>query len=97
MRSSCRKNSDEYQVSLLDNRFAKRAIRFFVPAFPVGASSSPMRRRCRRQGGMVTLCLNDKNVGEGRIDKAVPVVCFFADEAFDAGMDSGQPVSADYQ
>jgi arylsulfatase A-like enzyme len=48
------------------------------------------------KGGMVTLYLNDKKVGEGRIDKTVPVR-FSADEAFDTGMDSGQPVSADYQ
>ena len=45
-------------------------------------------------GGMGTLYINDKKVGEGRIDKTVPFV-FAADETFDVGGDLGTPVTDD--
>jgi len=48
------------------------------------------------KGGLVTLYLNDKKVGEGRVEKTNPAR-FTADETFDTGMDSGSPVSEDYQ
>jgi arylsulfatase A-like enzyme len=47
------------------------------------------------KGGTVTLFVNDKKVGEGRIDKTVPGR-FSADETFDIGKDTGSPVSMDY-
>ena len=48
------------------------------------------------KGGTVSLYINDKKVGEGRVDKTV-LGRFSADETFDVGMDYGSPVSADYQ
>ncbi len=47
------------------------------------------------KGGTVTMFVNDKKVGKGRVDKTVPAR-FSADETFDVGMDTGSPVSADY-
>ncbi len=47
------------------------------------------------KGGLATLFVNDKNVGEGRIDKSVP--SRFGAEPFDVGMDNGSPVSENYQ
>jgi arylsulfatase A-like enzyme len=47
------------------------------------------------QGGTATLFVNDKQVGEGRIDKTVP--SRFGAETFDVGMDNGSPVSENYQ
>jgi arylsulfatase len=40
--------------------------------------------------------LNDKKVGEGRVDKTV-VGRFSADETFDTGFDSASPVSDEYK
>jgi len=48
------------------------------------------------KGGYVTLYLNDKKVGEGRVDKTVPAR-FSADESFDTGFDSASPVSDEYK
>jgi hypothetical protein len=48
------------------------------------------------KGGKVDLYVNDKKVAEGRVDKTVPVR-YSADETFDIGMDTGSPVSPDYQ
>ena len=48
------------------------------------------------KGGTGTLSVNDKQVGEGRIDKTVPVV-FSTDDTFDVGADWGTPVSPTYQ
>jgi arylsulfatase len=47
------------------------------------------------KGGLVTLFINDKKVGEGRVEKTV-LGRFSADETFDIGMDTGSPVSDDY-
>jgi len=47
------------------------------------------------KGGTATLFINDKKVGEGRIDKSVP--SRFGPESFDVGMDNGSPVSEDYR
>jgi arylsulfatase A-like enzyme len=49
------------------------------------------------KGGLVTLYLNDKKVGEGRVDKTEVAGRFSADETFDTGFDSSSPVSADYK
>lgn len=45
-------------------------------------------------GGIGTLYINDKKVGEGRIDKTVPFI-FAVDETFDVGGDLGTPVTDD--
>ena len=47
------------------------------------------------EGGLVTLYLNGKKIGEGRVDKTEPAGRFSADETFDTGFDSASPVSAD--
>jgi len=47
------------------------------------------------KGGTASLFVNDKKVGEGRVEKTVPGR-FSADETFDIGRDTGSPVSADY-
>ncbi len=48
------------------------------------------------RGGVVTLYVNDKKVGEGRIEKTI-FARFSADGTFDIGMDTGSPVSNDYK
>jgi arylsulfatase len=48
------------------------------------------------KGGTVTMFVNDKKVGEGRVDKTI-YVRFSADETFDTGLDTGSPVSNLYQ
>jgi hypothetical protein len=47
------------------------------------------------KGGTVTLFVNDKKVGEGRVDKTV-LARFSPDETFDIGKDAATPVSEDY-
>ena len=47
------------------------------------------------KGGTATLFVNDKKVGEGRIEKTT-WGRFSADETFDIGEDTGSPVSAAY-
>ena len=47
------------------------------------------------KGGNVALFVNDKKVGEGRVDKTV-LGRYSADETFDIGMDTGSPVSDAY-
>ncbi len=44
------------------------------------------------KGGTVTMFVNDKKVGEGRVDKTI-LGRFSADETFDTGLDTGSPVS----
>ncbi|AKB24809.1 Arylsulfatase [Methanosarcina sp. MTP4] len=46
-------------------------------------------------GGTGTIYVNDKKVGEGRIEKTVPFV-FSADETMDIGSDLALPVTDDY-
>lgn len=48
------------------------------------------------KGGFVTLYLNDKKVGEGRVDKT-EYGRFSADETFATGLDPASRVSEDYQ
>jgi arylsulfatase A-like enzyme len=47
------------------------------------------------KGGMAALFINEKKVGEGRIDKTCP--SRFGAESFDVGMDNGSPVSEAYE
>jgi arylsulfatase A-like enzyme len=47
------------------------------------------------KGGTATLFINDKKVGEGRIEKTCP--SRFGAESFDVGMDNGSPVSDAYE
>jgi arylsulfatase A-like enzyme len=47
------------------------------------------------KGETVNLFVNDKKVGEGRIEKSVPGR--FGNETFDVGMDNGSPVSEAYE
>jgi hypothetical protein len=46
-------------------------------------------------GGMGTLYINDRKVGEGRVEKTVPFI-FSADETMDVGGDLALPVTDDY-
>ncbi|MGB7160623.1 MAG: sulfatase-like hydrolase/transferase [Tepidisphaeraceae bacterium] len=48
------------------------------------------------KGGVGTLSINGKEVGEGRIEKTVPTM-FSTDDTFDVGEDWGTPVSPDYK
>jgi hypothetical protein len=48
------------------------------------------------KGGAATRFINDKKVGEGRIEKTI-LGRYSADETFDIGMDTGSPVSDDYK
>jgi len=48
------------------------------------------------KGGVASLFVNDRKVGEGRIEQTVPGR-FSADETFDVGRDTGSPVSAQYE
>ncbi len=48
------------------------------------------------KGGTGTLSVNGKKVGEGRIEKTVPVQ-FSTDDTFDVGEDWGTPVSPTYE
>jgi hypothetical protein len=47
------------------------------------------------KGGTLSLFINDRKVGEGRIDKTCP--SRFGAESFDVGMDNGSPVSEAYE
>jgi arylsulfatase A-like enzyme len=47
------------------------------------------------KGGTTTLFINDKKVGEGRIEKTC--LSRFGAESFDVGMDNGSPVSEAYE
>jgi arylsulfatase A-like enzyme len=47
------------------------------------------------KGGTLSLFINDKEVGEGRIEKTCP--SRFGAESFDVGMDNGSPVSEAYE
>jgi len=47
------------------------------------------------KGEGISLYINDKKVGDGRIDKSVP--SRFGAENFDVGMDTGSPVSDTYE
>jgi arylsulfatase len=48
------------------------------------------------KGGVVTLFIDDKKAAEGRVEKTI-LARYSADETFDIGMDTGSPVSCDYQ
>jgi arylsulfatase A-like enzyme len=46
-------------------------------------------------GGTMTLYIDGKSVGQGRIEQTEPAI-FSADETFDIGRETGSPVSPDY-
>jgi arylsulfatase len=48
------------------------------------------------KGGTVSLFINDKKVGEGRVEATGWIGKYSADETFDIGADTGSPVSDDY-
>ena len=47
------------------------------------------------KGGAVTLYVDGKSVGQGRVERTVPMA-FSADETCDVGKEAGSPVSPDY-
>ena len=47
------------------------------------------------KGGTVTLFVDGKQVGEGKVEATAPMV-FSADDGLDVGCDTGAPVSPDY-
>jgi len=47
------------------------------------------------KGGDVTLYVDGKSVGNGRVEKTIPMA-YSADEACDVGSDTGSPASPDY-
>ena len=47
------------------------------------------------KGGAITLYVDGKSVGEGRIEQSVPMA-YSADETGDVGKEGGSPVSPDY-
>jgi hypothetical protein len=47
------------------------------------------------RGGLVTLTVDGQVVGEGRLERTVPLV-FSLDETCNVGRDNGSPVSDDY-
>jgi arylsulfatase len=47
------------------------------------------------KGGAITLYVDGKSVGQGRIERSVPMA-YSADETCDVGMEGGSPVSPDY-
>ena len=69
-------------------------------SLPRGASTIRFDFACggggMGKGGMGTLSINGRKVGEGRIEKTVPVV-FSMDDTFDVGEDRGTPISPTYQ
>ena len=54
------------------------------------------RRRLSARAARSTMFVNDKKVGEGRVEKTI-FARFSADETFDTGLDTGSPVSTDYK
>jgi len=49
------------------------------------------------KGGLGTLTVDGKKVGEGRIGQTVPIGKYTLDESFDVGQDTGTPVIDDYE
>jgi hypothetical protein len=47
------------------------------------------------KGGKITLYLDGKKIGDGRVEQTEPLV-FSADETCDIGFESGSPVTTDY-
>ena len=68
---------------------------------PIGSGKHQVRMEFKydggglAKGGGVTLYVDGKAVGNGRIERTVPVV-FSADETCDVGKETGSPVSPDY-
>ena len=60
-----------------------------------GADGVRLRRRRPGKGGTVTLFIDGKQVGEGRVDQTEAII-FSADETCDVGVEAGSPVTYDY-
>jgi arylsulfatase len=76
-------------------------VSFVEATQPIPAGSHQVRMEFKydgggvAKGGAVTLYVDGKAVGQGRIDKTVPMA-FSADETCDIGKEAGSPVSPDY-
>jgi arylsulfatase len=75
---------------------------FFVEATqPIPAGEHQVRMEFKydggglAKGGTVSLYMDGKKVGEGRVDQTVPMA-FSGDETCDIGKEAGSPVSPDY-
>ena len=68
-----------------------------IPVGQAGDAGGRLRLRRRRfgKGATVTLSANGTKIGEGRVDKTVPLM--YGIDGFDIGGDYGSPVSPDYQ
>ena len=76
-------------------------VSFVEAAQPLPAGNHQVRMEFKydgggvAKGGAVTLYVDGKSVGQGRIEKTVPMA-FSADETCDVGKEAGSPVSPDY-
>ncbi len=76
-------------------------VSFVEAAQPIPAGNHQVRMEFKydgggiAKGGAVTLYVDGKSVGQGRIERTVPMA-FSADETCDVGKETGSPVSTDY-
>ena len=76
-------------------------VSFVEAAQPIPAGNHQVRMEFKydgggtAKGGGVTLYVDGKSVGQGRIERTVPMA-FSADETCDVGKETGSPVSPDY-
>ena len=76
-------------------------VSFVEAAQPIPAGNHQVRMEFKydgggtAKGGGVTLYVDGKSVGQGRIERTVPMA-FSADETCDVGKETGSPVSTDY-
>jgi arylsulfatase len=76
-------------------------VSFVEAALPIPAGNHQVRMEFKydgggtAKGGGVTLYVDGKSVGQGRIERTVPMA-FSADETCDVGKETGSPVSPDY-
>ena len=77
------------------------AVTFVEATQPIPAGNHQVRMEFKydgggtAKGGGVTLYVDGKAVGQGRVENTVPMV-FSADETCDVGRETGSPVSPDY-
>jgi arylsulfatase A-like enzyme len=76
-------------------------VSFVEAAQPIPAGNHQVRMEFKYdgggtgKGGGVTLYVDGKSVGQGRVERTVPMA-FSADETCDVGKETGSPVSPDY-
>ena len=86
----------EVLLQLLRHHADLRRIHTANPSRPSpGPHGVQVRRRGPGQGGGVTLYIDGKAVGQGRLEQTVPMA-YSADETCDVGKEGGSPVSPDY-